>query len=599
MLSENLTHKIATLPTSPGCYLMKSQGKIIYVGKAVNLRNRVRSYFRGEHTPKVAAMVERVDDFDIVLCQSNFEALTLECNLIKKHRPFYNILLKDDKHYPYLRLDPSEHFPRLTLARRMSLTDGARYFGPYMGATAIKEVMQEVGKLFPLRTCSMALPVEKPRRPCVLAEIGRCCAPCAHRVTEEEYALVLSGATSFLSGDNKAVIDSLKTQMQEAALHLRYEEAALYRDKIKDVEHFTLRQHAIQLRGVDQDILAASVSGEDALVYLGHVREGRMEEGESFLLEGSGGESVESLLSGFLPQYYEEAPLIPPQILCQALPPEEIGELTELLKLRRGAALTLTQPQRGEKHQLILIAEKNAQDALLKYRLRRDVKEERTKKALLGLQELLSLPQVPKRIEGYDISNLSGELSVGALVVFENAAPCKNDYRIFRIRTVEGPNDFASLQEVLIRRFTGSTTLPPPDVLLIDGGPEQLSACVDALNRVDVHLPMLGLTDGNGDLYLPSSPEPLSVDKHSGVQLLLQAVRDEAHRFGITHHRNLRSKQMAHSVLDDIPGIGPQRKKALLKRFGSVKGVLAASQGDLEEVVPSSVAKEIVDRQKS
>lgn len=606
-MNPTLAYKIKMLPDSPGCYLMKSGGEIIYVGKAVNLKNRVRSYFHGAHTPKVEAMVSRVDDFDLLLCQTNFEALTLECNLIKKHRPFYNILLKDDKHYPYLRIDLREPFPRLTLARRME-RDGAKYFGPYIGATAIRQVMEEVRRFFPLRTCSLKLPLKTPRRPCMNYQIGRCKAPCAGLIGEAEYRAVLSRVVDFLEGDSRELIKWLTEEMNAAASRMEYEQAALLRDKIADVRQLMEEQHAIQTRDVEQDILAVARDETDAMVQLTHIRGGRMEGGRSFLMEGSGGESPEDILQSFLTQYYDDGHLIPRQVLVQTLP-EPLDELEAWLRERRGGAVDLSVPQRGDKVDLVRIALKNAEDALEKHRQSAAVRDMRTRQAMLELKEALRLPTMPLRIEGYDISNTQGVLSVASMVVFENGLPSKKDYRIFRIKTVEGPNDFASMAEAIGRRFTHGLAekhereqagLDPdtgsfsklPDVVLIDGGPQQLAFAQRAMHEAGASVPMFGLAKRFEEIYLPGRPDdPIVLDKRSNALHLVQYVRDEAHRFGITFHRNRRSKGQTLSELDGIDGIGPKTKELLLKKFRSVARVKAATLAQLTDLIGPAKAR--------
>lgn len=611
-MNPTLAYKIKMLPESPGCYLMKSGGEIIYVGKAVNLKNRVRSYFHGAHTPKVEAMVSRVDDFDLLLCQTNFEALTLECNLIKKHRPFYNILLKDDKHYPYLRLDLREPYPRLTLARRME-RDGAKYFGPYIGATAIRQVMEEVRRFFPLRTCSLKLPLKSPRRPCMNYQIGRCKAPCAGLIGQEEYRAILSRVVDFLEGDCRELIKWLTEDMNAASARMEYEQAALLRDKIADVRQLMEEQHAIQTRNVEQDILAVARDERDAMVQLTHIRGGRMEGGRSFLMEQSGGESPEDILQSFLTQYYDDGHLIPRQVLAQALP-EPVGELEAWLRERKGGAVDLSVPQRGDKVDLVKIALKNAEDALEKHRQSAAVRDMRTRQAMLELKEALHLPTMPLRIEGYDISNTQGILSVASMVVFENGLPSKKDYRIFRIKTVEGPNDFASMAEAISRRFTHGLSekhereqagLDPdagsfsklPDVVLIDGGPQQLAFAQRAMHEAGASVPMFGLAKRFEEIYLPGRPDdPIVLDKRSNALHLVQYVRDEAHRFGITHHRALRSKDTLKSRLNEIEGIGPKKQQALIRHFHSVKAIFEAPKEELMRVegISEKLAERIV-----
>ena len=596
---ETLELKISMLPESPGCYLMKDDGgTIIYVGKAVNLKNRVRSYFRDTgHTPKVAAMISHIADFDVLLCESNLEALCLECNLIKEPKPYYNILLKDDKHYPYLRLDLREPFPRLTLARRME-KDGARYFGPYIGATAVRQIIDAVRDVFPLRTCRKKLPLTNPVRPCINYDIGKCLAPCAGKCTEAAYWDMMDGVLAFLGGDYDVVIDKLTARMSEAAEKMEYEKAAAIRDKIRDVRGLMERQIAIRTDRSEQDIIALAQDGVDAMAQVIYVRGGRMLGGDHFLLEREGAEDPGEVLMDFMTQYYGQGPIIPRHVLVQALPDGAQEQLEQWLRREKGAAVTLHAPQRGEKHDLVLLAAKNARDALEKRNARSAVREERTSGAAAGLGRILGMDGYPRRIEGYDISNTQGVYSVGSMVVFVDGEPAKKEYRQFRIKTVEGANDFASLHEVLTRRFThglreigerAEKGLPPqggkfsdlPDLVLIDGGPQQVRFALDAVRACGADVPMFGLAEKLEAIWMPDADEPILLDHATPELQLIQRIRDEAHRTAITHHRNLRDKAFTHSALDDIPGIGPKRRKALLKRFGSVKQIRAASLEDL------------------
>ena len=609
-MNPTLDYKLKMLPESPGCYIMRQGEEILYVGKAVNLKNRVRSYFHGDHTLKVAAMVARVDDFDIILCQTNFEALTLECNLIKKHRPFYNILLKDDKHYPYLRIDLKEPFPRLTLARRMN-SDGARYFGPYLGATMVRQVMDEARTLFPLRTCNLRFPLKAPRRPCVHAQVGRCLAPCAGRVSQAEYDALIKRVMDFLNGDTRALLQSLQREMEDASARMAYEQAAVLRDRIADIRAILEKQHAIQTRSVEQDVLAVAQDEHDAMVQLTHIRAGRMEASRSILMENCGGEEPEQVLAQFVTQYYDDGQLIPRNVLAQALP-QPVDELERWLRQRRGAAVTLAVPQRGDKADLVRLARKNAEDALNKHRQSALVKDMRTRQAMEELRDALGLAALPRRIEGYDISNTQGALSVASMVVFEDGLPNRKAYRIFRIRTVEGANDFASMAEVISRRFThglrerqerleagldpdGGSFSRLPDVVLIDGGPEQLAFALRALRQAGGNAPMFGVAKRVEEIYLPGREEPIRLDRRSNALHLVQYVRDEAHRFGITHHRALRQKAGLNSELNDIPGVGPKRRQALLRHFQSAKAVLNASPDELAQVpgVSRALAEQI------
>ena len=596
--SEKLEEKIRMLPDSPGCYLMKdAAGEIIYVGKAVNLKNRVRSYFRDTaHTPKVAAMIAHIDDFDILLCGTNLEALILECNLIKLHKPYYNILLKDDKHYPYLKVDTRQPYPRLEICRKME-KDGAKYFGPYIGANAVRQVIEAVRGVFPIRSCRQALPAKSPRRPCMNHDIGRCLAPCAGLCTEETYREMIEGVLSFLGGDYGSVLKKLRKDMEEAASAMRYEKAAKIRDRIRDVEGLMERQIALRTDRSEQDLIALAQDGLDAMIQILYVRGGRMVGGDHFTLPREGGEDPGEVIASFLPQYYEEAGLIPRNVLCQTLPEGAAEQLEAWLRERKGTAVTVSTPQRGEKHELVLLAARNAQDALLKRNARRTVHEERTIEAAKTLGKILGMDRYPRRIEGYDISNTQGVQSVAAMVVFIDGEPARKEYRHFRIRTVEGANDFASLYETLSRRYAhaareaaeGSTDKGKfsdlPDLILIDGGPQQLRFARQAILDLGIEPPaMFGLAERLEEIWLPEAAEPILLDHRTPELQLVQRVRNEAHRFGIIHHRALRGKASVHSRLEDIPGIGPSRRKALLKAFGSLKAIRAADEETLAAV---------------
>ena len=593
---EKLEEKISMLPDSPGCYLMKNrEGTVIYVGKAVNLKNRVRSYFRDTaHTPKVEAMISHIDDFEILLCETNLEALILECNLIKHHKPYYNILLKDDKHYPYLKVDLRQPYPRLEITRRME-RDGARYFGPYIGANAVRQVIEAVRDVFPLRSCRQTLPPVRPKRPCMNSDIGRCMAPCAGKCTEAEYADMMTGVLNFLNGDYELVLDKLQKEMEEAAAAMRYEKAARIRDKIRDVRGLMERQIALRTDSSEQDLIAVAQDGLDAMVQILYVRGGRMIGGDHFSLPREGGEDPGEVLAGFMIQYYENAGLIPRNVLCQVLPEGMAEQLEGWLRQKKGAAVTVAEPRRGEKHDLIILAAKNAADALEKRNARRTIREERTAGAAGKLGEILGMDRYPRRIEGYDISNTQGVQSVAAMVVFIDGEPAKKEYRHFRIRTVEGADDFRSLYETLSRRYAHAAREAEsgeegkftdlPDLILIDGGPQQLRFARQAILDLGIEPPaMFGLAEKMEEIWLPEAEEPILLDHRTPELQLVQRIRDEAHRFGIIHHRTLRQKASIHSRLEEIPGIGPARRKELLKAFGSLKAIREADTDALAGV---------------
>lgn len=574
MINETVKTKLALLPDSPGCYLMKHEGQIIYVGKAVNLKNRVRSYFHTrEHTPKVAAMVAQVDDFDILLCGTNLEALALECNLIKLHKPRYNILLKDDKHYPYVRVDRREPFPRVTIARRMQ-KDGAQYFGPYIGASAVRDALEVLRKAFPLRTCDKKLPLARPARPCVNYEIGRCLAPCAGKCTQEEYARVIDGVISFLNGNVKDITARLQKEMEEASAAWNFEIAAQKRDAIRDIEGMLERQRAIRTNDAQQDVLALAQDGLDAMAQVLIIRGGRIIGGESFALPGEGNEPAESVLTEFALRYYADRQP-PREILTPLMDDAETMQL--LLREKRGSAVSVVIPRRGEKRALVLMAERNAADALEKRNAKQQVREQRTVGACEELARVIGMEGFPHRIEGFDISNTQGVLSVASMVVFIDGEPAHQEYRHYRIKTVEGPNDFESMKEVLSRRFARvkreeeGERWVMPDLVLVDGGPQQLRFAQEAMREQGVSVPMFGLAERLEEIWLPGAEQSIILDRRSPALHLIQAIRDEAHRFAITYHRSLRGKAQTHSALEDIHGIGPARRRALLQYFGSVK----------------------------
>lgn len=593
-MNAELLWKLHNLPDSPGCYMMKSGGKIIYVGKAKNLKNRVSQYFHASrnHTPKVRAMVEKIDDFDIMLVDGEMEALTLECNLIKMHRPHYNILLKDDKHYPYIRINLKDDFPRPELVRKQG-KDGAKYFGPFQGATVVREVLDVVRTVFPIRTCSWNINPDKPRRPCVYHQIGQCKAPCAGLVSKEEYARIMHQVVDFLGGKYAPVIDELTQRMKEASLQMNYERAALYRDRIRAVESVMQKQKAISTAQDDRDVIAVLRHDADAIVVMLYIRAGRLIGSENFLLEGAGDEEAGEIVTQFILQYYTPENLPPTELILSADPPEK-GVVEELLTELHGRRTYLFTPMRGDKLKLVRMAMKNARDIAEKSDKKKASSHERTVGAAEELAEVLGLDFYPRRIEGYDISNTQGVLSVGSQVVMIDGVSRRDQYRIYRIKTVQGANDFASHHEVMTRRLThglkeieerkaegldleGGKFSDLPDLILIDGGKGQLNAAMDAMHSVGLEIPMFGLAERIDEIVLPYSDETIYLDRHSNALHLIQRLRDEAHRFAITHHRKLRSKASVSSRLDGVAGVGEKRKKAILKHFSTVEALKNAS----------------------
>lgn len=611
LMNDLLKLKIERLPTCPGCYLMKSGGRIIYVGKAINLKNRVSQYFHQnrDHTLKVRTMVSHIDDFDIVLCDTNLEALILECNLIKLHKPQYNILLKDDKQYPYLRIDVTQDYPRVELVRRAE-KDRARYFGPYMGATGVREVMDVLRVLFPLRTCAQEIKAGMHKRPCLHYQVGECLAPCAGKTTPQEYGKAVQEVIDFLSGRSSAVMDRLQAQMTEAARSMRFEQAAQLRDRLRDAQNLLERQKAINVRGGDQDILACVSDGIDAMVEVVFVRGGRMIGAENHALEGAGDQPISQVLAQFMLQFYDDGRQPAGELLCLEMP-EQAEDIESILTQRRGARVSVHEPQRGTKHKLVELAVKNAKDALDKRNAHLSRQQERTTGACAALGEVVGMTTVPRRIEGYDISNTQGAQSVASMVVAIDGKAANREYRIFRIKTVEGANDFASMYEVITRRLTRATQerqalmdsgrmyedgslpvgAPPlsgfadlPDLILIDGGPQQLRFAQEAMHACGYHIPMFSLAERLDEIFLPGQEESIYLDRKSPALHLIQRIRDEAHRFGITRHRSLRQKAGMHSSLEDIPGIGQTRRRALLMHFKTIKAIADASPEELTQV---------------
>ena len=600
-LTANLEWKISNLPDSPGCYLMKHQGEIIYVGKAKNLKNRVSQYFHASknHTPKVCAMVEKIDDFDIILVDGELEAFALECNLIKRYRPHYNILLKDDKHYPYIRIDLSDPFPRPELTRKQE-KDGAKYFGPYQGATVVREVLDVVRSVFPVRTCNLKIDPAKPKRPCVHHQVGQCGAPCANLITKEEYAKQIHGVIDFLNGKFSPVIDALTERMTQAAKTMNYERAALYRDRIRAVEAVMQKQKAISTSQDDRDVIAILPHDADAMANVMYIRSGRLIGSETFTLEGAGDEAAGDTITQFMLQYYSEENVPPHEIILSAEPPER-DVITELLSETAHRRVYLVHPMRGDKAKLVRMALKNLRDQAEKLDKRAADSYARTKGAAQELGDILMMGAYPRRIEGYDISNTQGAQSVASQVVMIDGA-CRNDqYRIYRIKTVQGANDFASMHEVITRRLShGLREIQEltqsggdirtgrfsdlPDLILIDGSSGQLAAAQDAMHALGLDIPMFALAKRIEEIVLPDTDERIFLDRHSNALHLIQRLRDEAHRFAITHHRQLRGKTSIASRLDGVPGIGDRRKRALLKHFQTVEALKSAALDEIRAV---------------
>ncbi len=585
---QELLHRVRALPDRPGVYMFKdAKGKVIYVGKAARLRERVRSYFGSPRSlePKVRALVAQIADLEYIVTRTAAEALVLEASLVKRHQPFFNVRLKDDKHYPYLKIDLSDPWPRVEIARRV-LPDGARYFGPYASAGSVRKALDLVKKLFPWRSCTKVITGTDPR-PCLEYYIHRCLGPCASLCTKEEYDRVIRQTIKFLEGRTDEVVADLWQQMEEAAENLEFERAAHLRDQIRAIQRMGERQAVDLGRYVDMDVFGLAREGPDACVQVFFVRGGNVIGRDHFALDGAQDEPEAAVLASFLSQFYEAATYVPEQVLLP-VPVEDQPLLEAWLSERRGGPVRLLVPEGGQEAALVEMARDNAREALQALRVRVLSQRGALRQALEELAEELDLPGPPRRIECYDISNIQGAHAVGSMVVFMDGQPRPAEYRRFRIKFVSGPNDFAMLQEVLRRRFrrardaasrgeSDESFAKLPDLLMVDGGKGQVSAAHDVMRDMGLgHIPLVGLAKRFEELYVVDLAEPIVLPRTSQALYLVQRIRDEAHRFAITYHRKVRDKAGMESVLDSIPGIGPKRKKALLRKFGSLQGIREA-----------------------
>jgi excinuclease ABC subunit C len=579
-----LEDKLARLPDRPGVYMYKdAKAQVVYVGKAASLRGRVRSYFQ-ESRPRDAktdALVRQITDLEYIVTDNELEALMLEANLVRRHRPRYNIILRDDKHYPFLRLTTNEEFPRLLVARRVQ-NDGATYYGPFYPATAMRETLRLTRQLFPLRTCSIDID-GRLERPCIQYAIHRCNAPCTGWETREGYAKTVHDVRQFLEGKDDDLARTLTADMERAAEEMKFERAAVLRDQIQSLNKVRERQKIISTEEVDQDVLGVVRQGNEACVELFFVRRGRLVGQEAFFFDKVSGWSDGDILAAFIKQFYAKSVIPAPEVLLsEDIPETEL--VTEWLSGLAKRRVQVTAPQRGARRQFVAMAEANAAIALQNHLLSRD---NRQQLVLEELQRALNLPGLPNRIEGYDISNIQGTEQVGSMVVWENGAMKKDDYKRFKIRTVEGADDFASHREVLQRRFGRAleqgTVLP--DLVLIDGGRGQLNVGLTVLQELGLdYIPVIALAKQEEEVYVGDSPQPLLLDPTSPALHTLQKIRDEAHRFAITYHKKLRTRRTIQSVLDAIPGVGPTLRTSLLKTLGSARRVREASVAELAAV---------------
>ncbi|MGD1118738.1 MAG: excinuclease ABC subunit UvrC [Dehalococcoidales bacterium] len=594
MVSALIEEQLKRLPHRPGVYLMRDAARnIIYVGKAINLHHRVRSYFQTTEklTPKTQNLVSQIVDIDFYVASSEQEALIMELNFIKQYRPHYNVLLKDDKTFPYLKIDTREDFPRVYVTRRYE-QDGGRYFGPFSSARSVKHTLRILKRVFPLRFCTKDL-TGKRLRPCLEYHLGHCLAPCTGDVTPETYAQVIKEVTLFLEGKRDRVIRELKTKMDRAAENMDFENAARIRDQIQSMQEVIEGERTAAVIRGEEDVIAFVQDGDHAYVQVLFVRGNKLTGRESFMMQGTRQEEPRRIMTGFIQQFYSSSPQIPPLLLLQ-YPVEDTPVIEEWLKGKRGGPVRIEVPRRGVKKQLIDTAAENARQSLDQFKLKEITAGKSIDDALAEIETNLKLPGPPARMEAYDISNIQGTSAVGSMVVFEKGRPKTAHYRRFRIKTVEGANDYAMLQEVLKRRFkhaagesTGAedTWAVRPDLVLIDGGKGQLNAALEALEETGTAVPVIGLAKENEEIFLPGKKLPVILPKSSPGLQLLQRLRDEAHRFAINYHTNLHRKKTFTSVLDSIPGIGPRRKHALLRQFGTIQTIREAS---VEELVAAT-----------
>lgn len=577
-MNEEIQEKLQLLPDKPGVYLMKNEdGRIIYVGKAINLKNRVRSYFQSSrnHSPKVRAMVEKIATFEYIITASEIEALILECNLIKRHRPRYNISLKDDKTYPYIKVTLAEPYPRVHITRRV-MKDGGRYFGPYTNAGAVHETLRLLKKLFPIRSCRR---MDSPR-PCLEYHIKRCLAPCTSKVSSEQYHQMIEDICLFLEGRSDQVVRSLESKMIEAAEDFRFEQAAKLRDQLVAVKKVQEKQNIVTGSG-DQDVIGMARVPNNVCMQVFFIRSGKMVGRDHYLLRGSESEEDNAILTAFVKQYYARAAFVPREVLLP-FAPEEQELLTEWLSEKKESKVMLHVPQRGTKKDIVTMACDNARLVLDEEEKKRLPNEAEDEDVVEELRRYLGLVKPPYRMECFDISHTQGTETVASMVVFEGGRAKKSDYRKFRLRTVEGkPDDFRSMEEVVLRRYRGLVE-PLPDLIIIDGGKGQLSSALKIIRGVGLtDVPVVGLAKQFEYIFREGESDPVILPRHSKALYLVQQIRDEAHRFAITYHRKLRAKRNLASVLDHIVGIGPKRRQSLWKTFGSLDAMREASVEEL------------------
>ncbi len=621
MTPEAAADRLRATPTGPGVYIMRSEsGDVLYVGKAANLRTRLRSSFGSPagQAPKTQSLVSHIADFEYMLTETEAEALILENNLIKRHKPQYNARLKDDKTYPFIKIDLKEDFPQVYFTRRVQ-DDGARYFGPFASAWSVRTTMDLLKKLFPYRSCTMAITGKEPR-PCLEYHIHRCVGPCIGAVSKEEYREIIEQVILFMEGKTERVLRDLRKKMAEAADNLQYERAALLRDQVRAIERVSESQNVTSVSEKDQDVIALVASGGEAWVEGFFIRHGKLMGREHFLMEGTQDDTPAQVLGQFIKQFYDAAPHVPAEVLVEYAPEEDVALLEAWLSQKRGHQVSLHVPQRGVKRKLVQMVAQNAAQGLQQRAVKWLSDTNNLQQAIEEVSEALDMPRLPRRMECYDISNIQGTNPVGSMVVFEEGRPKNSHYRRFQIKAVQGVDDYSMMQEMLRRRFRrlgeqvhakgngvadgvgsayregaaeeGATREKEqawgivPDLVLIDGGKGHLTAALQVfleLGLVDT-IPLASLAKEREELFVPHNPDPILLPRGSQGLFLVQRIRDEAHRFAITYHRQRRSKGAIQSALDSVPGIGPKRRRMLIRRFGSVAGVKAASIEELASV---------------
>jgi excinuclease ABC subunit C len=608
-LEDAVKRRLRAVPDGPGVYLFRdSRSQVIYVGKALRLRDRLRSYFNPGYpqTERIAELVRKATDFEFITTANEVEALVLECNLIKNYRPRFNIRLKDDKNYLYLKLPVNEEFPRVHYSRRVQ-NDGARYFGPYTSAQSLRGTVKSIRQLLPFRTCSDE--IFKQGKVCLDFHIKRCPGPCERRISSDDYKARINEVALFMEGRSDLLLHELKDRMEVAANRLDFENAARYRDQLQSIERIADRQKVLTHGRDDHDLIAYARHGSEVFVEVAYVRQGKMVGHDGHPLDGAAEAAEAELLRGFVLQYYASATHVPRSVILPG-PVEEPELLAGWLSQKRGGPVTIEVPQRGRKRALVSQLAETATQELEQLRIQADYDRSRTEPMLAALAEALDLESPPKRIECYDISNIQGDSAVGAMVVFEDGRPRNDHYRHFKIKFVPGPNDFAMLQEVLRRRLerlesaqrredadaVGDRSFTSrPDLILIDGGRGQLSAALEVLESAGyADIPTFALAKEREEIFAPGRAEPIVQERNSPGMFLVQRIRDEAHRFAITHHRKVRSRKALTSPLDSVEGIGPARKRILLRHFGSVQAIREAPVEDIVKLgVPERLAKRL------